>query len=154
MRMSRGKINRTIIVVSLWHHLDGFEEPPFPVVYESDRLAPTLVTRAASISAAVAFAACGGGQPGVHVYNRTDVALAVGFFDPIAPCSDRFVPSSESSDSSGDPAYGAWKPRFGIAPAAGTTVVWLVVTANGTKVLSEPPSQLLPCGGKPVDWVP
>jgi hypothetical protein len=92
------------------------------------------------------------GPTGIIVVNRTDVPLAIGFSDPVPPCSDRFLSRSEMNDVTRDAAEGAWTPSFVLNSTENPDRLWLVVSSDGTEIHLDPPSVGPQCGGTPLDW--
>jgi len=101
---------------------------------------------------ALCFTGCGTSDRGVYLYNRTDVPLALGFAAAVEPCSERFLHESELGDTSRELAPGAWYPLVNWVILEDP--VWMVVAADGTRNLFDPPPALPPCGGEPPDWGP
>jgi hypothetical protein len=92
----------------------------------------------------------------VHVFNRTDVAVQLGFAAPVAPCSDRIVESAEMNDKDLPLVDGAWRPTMSLEIGRETTdMVFLVVGEERTDiVIATAPTELPPCGGQPKGWSP
>ena len=89
----------------------------------------------------------------MHVYNRTNAVLQLGFAAPVAACSDASLPLAEVNDPDLPPLEGAWRPTTGVAVAIGDPEpTHVLVTRRGTQWLFAAPEQLGPCEGFPVDW--
>lgn len=99
--------------------------------------------------------ACQANRNGVHLINRTDVELALGFSAAVEACQEAFLAFAQINDSSREPAAGAWTPAVQWVPSSDLgDDLFILVTDNGTQVLDHTPVQLPPCGGQPPDWLP
>jgi hypothetical protein len=91
----------------------------------------------------------------LHVFNRTQVVLQVGWAGPIAGCSDQILRHGDLNDTQRPLIEGAWRPTFSLAIKEGATrpTFW-VVTKDRTDFLTEAPAILPACEGQPQGWAP
>jgi hypothetical protein len=119
-------------------------------------LAPSLKKLALAFVSLVLAACAPATETRYQVFNRTEVAIQLGFAEAIPACAERVISGPEMNDASKPLRQGAWRPRFTLSlPEIGSPeVVVLVVGMEKTDVLVSAPNQLPACEGQPAGWAP
>jgi hypothetical protein len=110
---------------------------------------------AGALGCLVAVSCALGSRSDVHVFNRTEVVLQMGFADPVPPCTERVLGHAAMNDTGRPLAEGAWRPTFALAMEHGSQgQIFIVVTQEKTDILKSAPAVVPPCEGQPKDWAP
>lgn len=112
-----------------------------------------LIAGATMALAAFVAGGCSDPEPGIHLANRSNVSLAIGFSDGVPPCSTVFLPQGEIDDFTRDLVPGALRPDgLWLRPEGSPSNYWVIASEGPTQVLDSEPGQLPPCGGPPLGW--